>query len=228
MRLIVGADASEAARLAADEIAGACRDAITARGRALVAVSGGETPWLMLEQLRTRPLDWPRVHVVQVDERIAPAGDPRRNVTRLGELLVRDGPLPAANLHAMPVESAMPDSAAAEFQRGLEAAFGHPLRIDVVQLGLGTDGHTASLVPDDAVLQVTDRDVAVTTGFYQGLQRMTLTYPALNRARRRLWLVTGASKASPLAAMLAGTSDAPAAQVSASATVVVADAAAAG
>ena len=228
MRLTVGADVSEAARLAADEIARACREAITARGVALVAVSGGESPWLMLEQLRARPLDWPLVHVVQVDERIAPAGDPRRNVTRLSDLLVRDGPLPAVNLHAMPVESSTPDSAAAEFQLGLEAAFGRPLRFDVVQLGLGTDGHTASLVPGDAVLQVADRDVAVTAGPYQGLRRMTLTYPALNRARRRLWLVTGASKALPLAALLAGTGDAPAAQVSASAAVVVADAAAAG
>jgi 6-phosphogluconolactonase len=228
LRLIVGADAAEAARFAADEIAHACREAVTARGCALVALSGGETPWLMMEHLRTLPLDWPRVHVVQVDERLAPAGDPRRNLTRLAALLVRDGPLAAANLHALPVESTAPDSAAAEFQLGLEAAFGRPLRLDIVQLGLGTDGHTASLVPGDAVLQVTDRDVAVTAGTYQGLQRMTLTFPALNRARRRLWLVTGASKAPPLAALLAGTSDAPAAQVSPSAAVVVTDAAAAG
>jgi 6-phosphogluconolactonase/glucosamine-6-phosphate isomerase/deaminase len=141
-------------------------------------------------------------------------------------LLVRDGPLPAENLWPMPVEAQPIEAAAAGFQAALEAQFGRPLRFDLVQLGLGTDGHTASLVPDDPVLHVADREVAVSAA-YQGTPRMTLTFPALSRARERLWLVTGASKIAPLARLLAGTGDAPAARVSRENTTVVADRAAA-
>ena len=226
MRLIVGADAPAAARLASDEVARACTAAIAERGRALVAFSGGETPWLMLGALRERDLPWRSIHVTQVDERVVPAGDARRNLTRLDELLVRDGPLPAENLWPMPVEAQPIEAAAAGFQAALEAQFGRPLRFDLVQLGLGTDGHTASLVPDDPVLHVADREVAVSAA-YQGTPRMTLTFPALSRARERLWLVTGASKIAPLARLLAGTGDAPAARVSRENTTVVADRAAA-
>jgi len=223
VRLIVGADAQAAARLAADEIARACRDACAAHGRALLAFSGGETPWLMLAVLRERDLDWSRVHVAQVDERVAPAGDPRRNLGRLEDLLTRHGPLPAGNLHAMPVEAADLDAAAARYQAGLEAQFGAPLRFDLVQLGLGADGHTASLVPDDAVLQVVDRDVAATSGDYQGLRRMTLTYPAIDRARQRVWLVTGAAKRDQLVKLLEGSGETPAVRVERQDSVVVAD-----
>ena len=205
MRLIRAADADAAAMLAADELAAACRRAVAERGRALVAVSGGETPWRMLRQLRLLPLPWTQVHVAQVDERVAPRGDPRRNLTRLEQLLVEDGPLPRANLLAMPVEAADLTAAAADYQRRLASFASGPLALDLVQLGLGADGHTASLVPGDAVLDVVDRDVAV-TGHYQGLRRMTLTYGALNGARCRLWLVTGAAKARRLAELLRGES----------------------
>jgi 6-phosphogluconolactonase len=223
VRLIVGADARAAARLAAEEVARAIRDACANRGRALLAFSGGETPWLMLADLRERDLDWSRVHVAQVDERVAPAGDPRRNLERLEALMTHEGPLPAGNLHAMSVEAADLDTAAARYQAALEAQFGAPLRFDLVQLGLGADGHTASLVPGDAVLQVTDRDVATTSGDYQGLRRMTLTYPAIDRARERMWLVTGASKVGPLVGLLEGIGDAPAVKVTRQDSVVVAD-----
>lgn len=227
MRLIVGADPPAASRLAAAEVERVARHACDQRGRALLAFSGGETPWLMLGQLRAQRLDWSLVHVVQVDERIAPAGDARRNATRLEALLVADGPLPAANLHTMPVGSDSPEASAAEFQRSLEASFGRPLRFDLVQLGLGTDGHTASLVPGDAVLGVRDRDVAVTGTAYQGLRRMTFTYPALNRARHRLWLVTGQAKAARLRELVLRSGDGPAVRVSHDDSTVVADAAAA-
>jgi 6-phosphogluconolactonase len=175
-----------------------------------------------LRELRGLELPWNRVYVGQVDERIAPVGDPRRNGARLREILVREGPLPASRLLAMPVEGDDPEAAAVAYQRLLEHHTGTPARLDLVQLGLGADGHTASLVPGDPVLQVSDRDVAL-TGVYQGLRRMTLTYPILSRARERLWLVTGASKSGPLGDLLGGTGDAPAIAVARDDTVVIAD-----
>lgn len=211
--------------MAAREIATACHRAVAERGRAVVAVSGGETPWRMLERLCALDLPWARIHVAQVDERVAPRGDPLRNLTRLEQILVTDGPLPPPNLLALPVDASDLARAAVEYQRRIEALTGGPLALDLVQLGLGTDGHTASLVPGDPVLEVADRDVAL-SGAYQGLRRMTLTLPALNRARQRLWLVTGAAKAARLAELLHGdaSSDAPALRVSRDDATVVVDA----
>jgi 6-phosphogluconolactonase len=224
VHLIATADADVAAVAAAQEIVAACREAVAARDLALVAVSGGETPWRMLERLRELELPWERIYVAQVDERIAPRGDPRRNLARLAQVLVKDGPLPERQLLAMPVETDDLDAAAFGYQRQLERLGGTPLQLDFVQLGLGSDGHTASLVPGDPVLEVADRDVAI-SGEYQGLRRMTLTYPAIDRARRRLWLVTGSAKASRLAELLDGTSTdrAPSVRVSRADTSVVAD-----
>jgi 6-phosphogluconolactonase len=220
--LIVAADAPGAAQAAAEEVARACAAAVADRGRALIALSGGETPWLMLTALRDLDVPWNAVHVAQVDERVAPLRDPLRNLTRLAEILVQSGPLPARQLWPMPVNDEPLPVAAAGYQAALESAFGAPLRFDLVQLGLGTDGHTASLVPNDPVLEVADRDVALAEP-YQGTTRMTLTFPALSRARARLWLVTGASKAARLQELLAGTGDTPAVRVSRADTTVVAD-----
>jgi 6-phosphogluconolactonase len=227
LRVIHAADAPAAALAAADEIASACRAAVKARGIAVIAVSGGETPWRMLQRLRVLDLPWGKIHVAQVDERVAPHGDRRRNLTRLEQVLVDDGPLPRRQLLAMPVDAADLAAAAAEYQQRLEALAGRPMALDLVQLGLGADGHTASLVPGDAVLDVADRDVAL-SGEYQGLPRMTLTVPALDRARQRLWLVTGAAKAARVAELLGGdaASGAPALRISRDAAVVVADEAA--
>jgi len=224
VRLIATPDAAVAAVAAAAEIAAACREAITARGLALIAVSGGETPWRMLEQLRALDLPWERIHLAQVDERIAPRDDPRRNLARLAQILVHDGPLAERQLLTMPVEADDADAAAAGYQRLLEQLAGAPLRIDLVQLGLGIDGHTASLVPGDPVLEVADRDVAI-CGEYQGLRRMTLTLPAIDRARRRLWLVTGTAKAARLAELLDAESadGAPSVRVRRADATVVAD-----
>jgi 6-phosphogluconolactonase len=209
---------------AAEEIAATCRAAVAARGIALIAVSGGETPWRMLERLRALDLPWERIHLAQVDERIAPRGDPRRNLARLAQILVREGPLPEGQLLAMPVEADDAGAAARSYQRQLELLGGTPLQLDLVQLGLGRDGHTASLVPGDPVLEVADRDVAV-SGEYQGLRRMTLTYAAIDRARQRLWLVTGTAKAARLAELLDGESAdrAPSVLVRRSDATVVAD-----
>src|SRR5215475_7771354 len=158
-----------------------------------MAVSGGHTPWQMLRLLAAEDVPWKSVHVVQVDERIAPAGDPDRNLTHLRESLLEHAPLPPGQIYAMPVEEADLEGATWSYARTLEQLDGTPPVLVLAHLGLGPDGHTASLVPHDPVLSVANRDVAL-TGLYQNRRRMTLTYPMLNRSRRILWLVTGSDK----------------------------------
>jgi 6-phosphogluconolactonase/glucosamine-6-phosphate isomerase/deaminase len=158
------------------------------------------------------------VTLYQVDERIAPDGDPSRNLTQLRASLP---PQAAADIRPMPVTAADLEGAAADYARSL------PDRFDLVHLGLGPDGHTASLVPGDPVLAITDRLVAL-TGEYQGERRMTLTYPQLNRARQVLWLVTGADKVDALRRLRAGDDSIPAGRVEAASQLVIADEAAAG
>jgi len=226
VRLIVTPDAEAAAHRAALEIAHACEAATEERGRALIALSGGRSPWRMLEILCTQPLPWSEVYVAQVDERITPPDDARRNLTRLEALLVREGPLPRDNLLPMPVEAAGLEGAARDYEAMLAAIGGPGFRLDLVQLGLGDDGHTASLVPGDPVLQVEEHDVAITSE-YQGTRRMTLTLPVLSRARRRLWLVTGLDKAAVLDQLVEGSVDIPANRVERRGALVVADRAAA-
>jgi 6-phosphogluconolactonase len=226
VRVIVARDPEEAARCAAADLARACVSAIAERGTAHLALSGGRSPRRMLEHLATEPLAWTSVVVAQVDERCVPGGDPRRNLAMLHAVLVESGPLSQANLLAMPVESDDLDGAAVEYGTLLVARLGAAGRFDVVQLGLGEDGHTASLVPADPVLDVADRDVAITRA-YQGTRRMTLTYRVLQRARERLWLVTGSGKRPALAELLDGTGNSPAVRVTREDSVVVADRAAA-
>ncbi len=210
------------ARHGAELIADASREAIRERGQFLFAVSGGTAPWIMFEALSKERLEWGKVHLFQVDERVAPDDDPDRNLKHLRESLIDRVPLPAGCVHAMPVTSTDLKSAADEYARALEKVGGTPPVLDLVHLGLGPDGHTASLVPGDPVLAVNDRDVAL-TGVYQRRQRMTLTYPLLNRARKILWLVTGANKVEPLVKMMAGDKSIPAGQIEASRAVLLAD-----
>ena len=191
------------------------------------AVAREAAPWQMLRDLAAQDLPWERLHVMQVDERVAPAGDPDRNLTHLRESLLSRAPLRPEQIHAMPVESSDLDAAAAQYARALEGVAGSPPVLDLAHLGLGPDGHTASLVPGDAVLDVSNRDVAPTAGAYQGRRRMTLTYPMLDRARRVLWLVTGAEKVGMLARLRAGDRSIPAGRVSQEHAVVLADRAAA-
>jgi 6-phosphogluconolactonase len=190
-------------------------------------VSGGHTPWIMLRALATEDVPWDAVHVYQVDERVAPAGDPDRNLTHLQESLLQHAPLRPENVHAMPVESPDLKSAAAQYAAVLQELAGSPPVLDLVHLGLGPDGHTASLVPGDPVLKITDVDVGV-TGVYQGHQRMTLTYPAINRARRVLWVVTGSEKVEMLRRLLDGDESIPAGRVHREQALALADRAAAG
>jgi 6-phosphogluconolactonase len=219
-------DADSVARAAAALIAAEARAAVAARGRFVVAVSGGHTPWVMLRALAGEDVPWEGVHVVQVDERVAPPGDPDRNLTHLRESLVGHAPLRPDQVHAMPVEAADLEAAAARYARTLGEVAGSPPVLDLVHLGLGPDGHTASLVPGDPVLGVTDRDVAL-SGVYQGRRRMTLTYPVIDRSRGILWLVTGAEKAGPLARLRDGDPSIPAGRVAQGRALVLADRAAA-
>ena len=227
MDIEVLADADAVAARAASVIAGHARAAFQARGRFLLAVSGGHTPWVMLRRLGKEEVPWRGVHVLQVDERIAPAGDADRNLTHLRQALLESAPLEPAQIYAMPVESPDPKAAAAEYARTLERLAGQPPIVDLVHLGLGSDGHTASLVPGDPVLQVSDRDVAL-TGVYQGRSRMTLTYPVINRARQILWVVTGSEKITPLGQLRDGDTSIPGGRVRRTQALVLADQAAAG
>jgi len=215
-------DADAVAKRAAGVIAADAREAIATYGRFLMAVSGGRTPWIMLRALANEPIPWDKVHIFQVDERIAPAGDPDRNLTHLRESLLERAPLPEQNLHPMPVEDADPGSGSAEYSKTLQQIAGNPPVLDLVHLGMGPDGHTASLIPGDPVLNVTDRDVA-TTGVYQGRRRMTLTYPVLNRARKILWLITGADKKAALQKMQAADPSIPAGRIRQEQALVLAD-----
>ncbi len=227
MKIEIFPDADAVARKGAEIIAAEARTAVKARGRFIVAVSGGHTPWQMLRALTNEDVPWQSVNVVQVDERVAPEGDPDRNLTHLYESLLEHAPLRREQIYAMPVEAPELESAAKRYAETLKEIAGTPPVLDLVHLGLGPDGHTASLVPGDPVLNVTDSDVAL-TGFYQGRRRMTLTYPILNRARGILWLVTGKDKVAALAQLRDGDVTIPAGRIQRANALVLADQAAAG
>jgi 6-phosphogluconolactonase len=186
-------DAEAVARHGAELIAQAARDSVEANGGFAMAASGGHTPWAMYGQIEEHGLPWQRTQIFQTDERIAPPGSDQRNLTHLIAALSIGA---QGSLRPMPVNDDDPDAGADRYAESL------PEALDLVHLGLGPDGHTASLVPGDPVLEVTDRRVAVTGGKYQGVRRMTLTYPELARARRLLWVVTGEEKRDPLEKLL--------------------------
>ena len=227
MKVEVFSDDDSVARAAAKMIAEEARTAVAARDRFVMAVSGGHTPWIMLRALASEKLPWDRVHVAQVDERVAPAGDPDRNLTHLHESLLDHSPIRREQIHAMPVEASDLELAARQYAQVLEQIAGSPATLDLVHLGLGPDGHTASLVPGDPALNVTDADVAL-TGTYQGRRRMTLTYPIINRARRVLWLVTGSQKIDMLVRLRKGDPSIPAGRIRQDRAVIFADRAAVG
>jgi len=226
MKIEVLKDSDAVAKRAAGLIAEAARAAAAARGRFVIAVSGGHTPWVMLRALAGEDVPWAAVNVVQVDERVAPDGDPDRNLTHLRESLLVHAPLRPEQIHAMPVEAADLDSAAERYAATLRQLAGAPPALDLVHLGLGPDGHTASLVPGDPALDVGDSDVAL-TGLYQGRLRMTLTYPTIGRARSIVWMITGADKALMLPRLMAGDRGIPAGRVPRGHAIVIADRAAA-
>ncbi|MDH4104019.1 MAG: 6-phosphogluconolactonase [Thermoleophilia bacterium] len=210
-------DAAAVAERGAAYVAERAQAAVADHGRFTFAVSGGRTPWAMFAHLAGK-MPWETVTIYQVDERVAPDGDPDRNLMQLRRSLPPGG---AADVRAMPVGAHDLEAAAEDYARSLPEAF------DLVHLGLGPDGHTASLVPGDPVLDVMDRKVAV-TGKYQGRRRMTLTYPTLNAARQVLWLVTGEDKVDALQRLRAGDPSIPGGRVAAMSALIIADAAAAG
>jgi len=222
MKLEVHNDAEAAAQAAAIFVAAEAREAIAARGRFVMAVSGGKTPWLMLRALAHEDVAWEAVHLVQVDERVAPAGDPDRNLTHLLESLRGIDALRSDHIHAMPVEDPDLESAASQYATVLNQIAGSPAVLDLVHLGLGPDGHTASLVPGSPVLDVDDADVAL-TGVYQGRRRMTLTYPIINRARQVLWLVTGKDKAEIVGRLRDGDTSIPSGRIEQEHALMIAD-----
>jgi 6-phosphogluconolactonase len=226
VKIEVHPDDEAVARRAAAVIADAARAAVSSRGRFVMAVSGGRTPWLMLRALAADALPWKEMDVVQVDERVAPAGDPDRNLTHLRESLLDHAALAPNHVHPMPVEAAELERAAEQYAHTLQEVAGSPPVLDLVHLGLGPDGHTASLVPGDPVLDVTDADVALTRP-YQGRRRMTLTFPIINRSRLILWLVTGGEKAQALVRLRDRDPSIPGSRVRADRALVLADRAAA-
>jgi len=226
MNIEVHSDEQSVAGAAATMIATLARAAVAARGRFIMALSGGRTPWLMLRTLADAQLRWEKIHVVQVDERVASASDPQRNLAHLRQSLLDRELLPSENVHAMPVEAADLEQAAGQYAQTLRGIAGQPPVLDLVHLGLGADGHTASLVPGDPALAVTDADVAVTNP-YQGRRRMTLTFPIINRSRQVLWLVTGREKAAALLRLRDDDPAIPASQVRKDRALVLADGAAA-
>jgi 6-phosphogluconolactonase len=188
-RLEVLEDADAVHRRGAEVIAEAAKGDISERGHFALAVSGGRDPWPMFSQLEDYELDWTKIEIFQVDERVAPAGSDQRNLTHLVESLSIGA---QGSIRPMPVTDEDLDAAADRYAQQL------PDAIDLAHLGIGPDGHTASLVPGDPVLEVTDKRVAVTGGDYQGVRRMTLTYPELERVRQLLWVVTGEEKVDAL------------------------------
>jgi 6-phosphogluconolactonase len=227
MKLEVFDNADLVAHAGAALIAADARSAIAARGQFAMAVSGGNTPWIMLQALVDENVPWEDVHVFQVDERVRPAGNPDRNLTHLQKSLLEHAPLRAEQIHAMPVE--FPDlvSAAKLYAMTIRDIVGSPPILDLIHLGLGPDGHTASLVPGDPVLNISGEDVAP-TGIYQGARRMTLTYPMLNRARRILWIVTGKEKVEMLRRLHDGDTSIPAGYIDRDRALLLADREAAG
>ena len=226
--LIVEPTAKQAARAAADLIAAALRAAISTRGTASVAFSGGQTPTAMLEALAVLPLPWQLTHVFQVDERVAPEGDAARNSTALRNALLDHV---NTNPHLMDVTASdLIESA----QRYADVVHAHE-PLDVVHLGVGDDGHTASWPPGAPVIDDRARaargragsDEVAIVGLFRGFVRMTITPRVVDRARAVVLLVAGADKASVLSRMLAGDQTVVASRVLGPRATVVADEAAA-
>ena len=207
---------------AAAYIASVLRMAVDERGRATVAFSGGSDGPELLAAVAAADVPWHAVDVFQVDERVAPAGHPDRNLNAIQEWLVAPAALPPDQLHAMPVEAADLEEAALRYAEIVHQVAGQPPRIDLVHLGIGPDGHTASLIPGSPLLTETARSVAVTDP-YQGRRRMTLTLPVLSGARSILWYVNGAGKASIARRLVDGDRSIPASLVERSHAILLID-----
>ena len=223
MRICLFDDAQSAARYGARQIAEAARSAVRERGSFSLALSGGSTPWAMLSVLAGENLPWASTHIFQVDERAVPMDSPDRTFAKLQSLLFSRVPIPERNIHPMPVDTEDLDSAAKRYALTLINDLGSPPVLDLVHLGIGADGHTASLTPGDTALpSATSSDVTVSSP-YEGSRRMTLTYPMLNRARLIVWLIIGPDKAPMVPRLIAGDTSIPAGRIERERALLVAD-----
>lgn len=221
MKLLVLPDIDSVSQQAVKIITRFAQDRINQNNQFLFAVSGGSTPWLMLRQLADSDLTWSKVLLFQTDERIAPAGDSQRNLVHIKQQLMDHSTFTLRQIYAMPVEQADLKSAAHQYAEELRKLCGNPPTLDLIHLGLGEDGHTASLLPADAAL--TSRETITISNEYQGLRRMTMTYSVINAARRRLWIVTGANKRGMLERLYYGDRSIPAGLVERDNAIILAD-----
>lgn len=193
--------ADDVAKEAAIYIADRIRENIARKGFFTMAISGGRTPWAMIKELAQEDLPWEKVFLFQVDERIAPDAHPDRNLTQLFKAIEGSRLVLRLNIFPMHVIAEDLDAACAEYESHIRRMTENG-KLDLVHLGIGTDGHTASLIPGDPVLDIEDKSVAITGSEYQGRRRMTLTYPLINHAEKILWVVTGEEKAEMLNRLL--------------------------
>lgn len=222
MELKILQSADEVARQAALFIADLIKENVAKKGFFTMAISGGRTPWEMIKILAQENLPWEKVHLFQVDERIAPEGNPERNLTQLFTTIQGTRLMTRLNIFPMRVIAENLEEACEEYASHIQEVTRNG-KLDLIHLGLGSDGHTASLVPGDVVCEVADRDVALTTSPYQGRQRMTLTYPLINRAEKILWLLTGEEKTEMLQRLLNADQEIPGGRVSQNQALIFAD-----
>jgi 6-phosphogluconolactonase len=211
VKWVTCSDVAAAERAASRYLAMRLGEATRERGRATFAISGGRTPWGLFGQLASQDVDWGAVHLFQVDERIAPGHPEASNWERF-----RANPLaqriPDTQQHAMPVWIDDAQAAARHYETTLISGTGEPPTLDVVHLGIGADGHTASLFADDPLSQESGRWVGVSR-IHERYRRLTLTLPTLNRARCVVWFATGAERRNALTRLAAGDPSIPASLV---------------
>lgn len=193
--------AEDVAKEAAIYIADRIRENIARKGFFTMAISGGRTPWAMIKELAQEDLPWEKVFLFQVDERIVPDAHPERNLTQLFKAIEGSRLVLRLNIFPMRVNAEDLDEACAEYESHINRMTENG-KLDLIHLGIGPDGHTASLIPDDSVLEVSEKGVAITESEYQGRRRMTLTYPLINQAEKILWVITGQEKAEMLNRLL--------------------------
>jgi 6-phosphogluconolactonase len=210
----VCADADELSRRAAEAAVEVIQGAVRDSGRCAVVLSGGTTPRPLYQLLATEfgaRIPWPQVDVFWGDERYVPPDDPASNYRMAREALLDHVPCPAQNIHPMPTQAVSPEAAAREYEHTLQALHGNgggaARLFDLVLLGLGQEGHTASLFPGSPALAERRRWVAAVTAPIAPAVRLTLTLPALTRAAHIYVLATGSAKAPVLHEVLTGTPD---------------------
>jgi 6-phosphogluconolactonase len=226
MEIKIYPSAEEVASQGAHMIAELIREKITKKGFFTMAISGGRTPWEMIKILGKENLPWEKVYVFQVDERIAPDGSADRNLTQFFQTIQGTRLITRLNIFPMPVIAENLEDACAEYAKHIQEVTQNG-QLDLVHLGMGADGHTASLIPSDPVCDVVNRDVALTSEPYQGRVRMTLTYPVINRAEKILWLLTGKEKADMVQRLIEKDPEIPAGKVAQDQAIIMADEAAA-